>query len=755
MSNKEEKIAPYSTTYDLSKCDKEPIHIIRLIQAHAALLLTTIDTYQILHASGNTQQVLGTAPLELLGKNLTDFLESSLLEEISTGLAKEYMEDFNPLQVSFFGEFKLEHHQNLIIHRTEQGLLLEFEARHQSTSQYSFLGKVDRSIQKIQQLRNVDQLFDQVAKEIKSLTAYDRVMIYRFDEQKNGEVIAEAKEEWLEAFLNLRYPAADIPSQARALYLRNQIRIIYDTLATPAPIEPALHPQTGEPLDLSLSVARGVSPIHLEYLSNMGVRATMSVAIIVEGQLWGLIACHHHEPKLIDYRLRRLIQFMGKIISGHLALHATNEFRRLNIMTNKVRSQLFEQMGKEWDIVGGLTQNNPSFLDLVQATGGGILLDKQLHLLGDTPSVREIEALIDWLKANHTSAVFSTQQLMNHFPPAKDYAKIAAGLLSIRITASEFVLWFRPEIRQTVNWGGEPNKTFLETKDGPRLSPRKSFEKWQQIVEFTSAPWLNHQIEAAIALRNNIKDFIIQKYEEVKQLNEDLLKAYQNMESFNFTVSHDLRAPLRGIKGFAEILKEDYFDQLDDYGKSVIESIVGSVGKMNAFINDILEFSRFDKTKLLISGLDLPGQIAESWKVIGHAYPDQKEVTLNLQNLPATIYADHRLFRYLLDNLLSNAVKYTRGRPSRTIEVGGKQTADSTQFYIKDNGIGFDMRYADRIFAVFHRLVAEDQYEGNGVGLAIAKKIVKRHQGHIWVESQTGIGTTFYCEFAVPKLLKE
>lgn len=754
MNHNTESSSPYAVSYDLSRCDEEPIHIIRQIQSHAALLVVSFPDYTILHASLNTKEILGIPPVDLLSQNLNRFLDSQYLEQISTNLLQEHIEDGNPIQIDFFGSQKLEEHQNLIINKTSQGILLEFEQRFGGVSRSKFFHRMDRAIQNIQEIQEMDQLFESAAKEIKVLTDYDRVMIYQFDKDYNGTVIAEVKEDQLEAFLGLRYPASDIPSQARALFLKNQVRIIADTKALPSPIRPSLNPQTEEPLDLSLSVARGVSPIHLEYLSNMGVRATMSVAIVLEGKLWGLIACHHYTPKLIDYRLRTMIRFLGRVISGHLTLHATNEFRRLNLQVNKIRSQLFERMGEEWDVVGGLTQSNPSFLDLTEASGGAILLDKQLHITGKTPPVQEVEKLIDWLKHSQSSSVFSTQHLSSVYPAAKGYAAQAAGLLAIRITENEFILWFREEVRQLVTWGGNPEKAISKSEEGFRLSPRKSFEKWQQEVAYTSTPWQNYQIDAAIALRNDVKDFIIQKYQEVKELNADLLKAYQNMESFSYTVGHDLRAPLRSIKGFAEIIQEDYYHQLDEYGKSAIQAIISSVGKMNAFINDILEFSRFDKVKLLISELNLEEQVRESWNILVQGYAHEQKITLHFNQPPKTIFADHRLFRYVLDNLLSNAIKYSKDSIVNKIEVGGKQKEEYTQFYIKDNGIGFDMQYAERIFAVFHRLVNEDEYEGTGIGLAIVKKIIERHKANIWVESELGKGTTFYCEFKRPQGIK-
>lgn len=737
----------YTTDYDLNNCDKEPIHIIRVVQSYACLIGIDPDSHTIIHVSDNAGQILGVDSTALLSSKINDYLHPEIMEQIQTGLQENDFHSINPIILKSFAGSVLDQTYHLIAHLQGQTVIFEIEARDRQVSSSRFLQRSDRTVQKIQSARDVNNLFHETAREIKALTGYDRVMIYQFDENYNGIVIAEAKEEHLSPFYQLRYPASDIPKQARALFLRNQVRIIVDTHSEPAQIIPAVHPETGDPLDQSDCVARGVSPIHIEYLINMGVRASMSVAIIKENKLWGLIACHHYQPKLVDFRLRNMIKFLSRIISGHLALQEAHDFREQGLQTSIVRSHLLEQMSRNWSVLEGLTGNKFTLLDLNRSSGAALLLDGRLHTIGECPPDNKIMELIDWLNKHVENSVFSTNELSKHWPGGKEIVAKASGLLSLQIahTPPEYILWFRPEVIRTVNWGGNPEKAVSFSEEKVRLSPRKSFEIWKQQVSNTASPWNRNDINAAIALRNDIKEIIIEKYQEIKQLNQNLIEAYKDLESFSYSVSHDLRMPLRTIEGFSQILEEDYKDKLDEYGQQVIQTISSSIGKMNAFINDLLSLSKISRNDLIINKLNLKNQIQEQWEVFPEA--DRKRVRFILKEPMPPIFGEITSLRQLLANLLSNAIKYSRHQESPQIEMGAYPEANSTVLYIKDNGIGIAPKHYNKIFDVFSRLVSDAEYEGTGVGLAIVRKIVEKHQGEIWLESELGKGATFYCRF--------
>ncbi len=748
MTNNSSELKAYAIEYDLSNCDKEPLHFIRLVQDQGCLLAVDPSTRKIIHVSDNVKRFYDKSPEDLLGTDYQLLFPKDVLNHLSPIPKAEELLQRNP--ISFNTTLKGEIYSwHLLAHINDQGyLILTVEPIDPDYNSIEFLKKIDQAIQKVQATDKTKALLQTASQQVKLLTGYDRVMIYQFDEQYNGAVVAESVEAQFEPFLDLHYPASDIPKQARAAYLRNKIRLIADVNGQAASIIPALHPQSQSPLDTGLLSIRGVSPIHLEYLRNMGVGATMSVGIIVNDQLWGLIACHHYRPKFVEYRTRQLIKFIGMIISGHLALQSANAYRQQVLQTNLVRSQLFDQMDQDWDVRHGLINGNPNILNITSGEGAALFLDNQLYLLGTTPNKTQILQIINWLSDQQPGSVYHTKCLSKDWEKAIGFAHVASGLLSIRISdvAKDYILWFKPEMEQTVTWGGNPNKAVTVTKEDVRLSPRKSFDKWKQQVKHTSSEWPSHEISIAQSLRNDIKDFIIQKYQEAKRINQELTESYEELDSFSYTVSHDLRAPLRIIAGYSEVLKEDYGDKLDSYGNNVLNTIINSAGRMNSFINDILAFSRLGRQQLSITAVDLRQQFEEIWEELILLEPKERKIKSILPtNFPET-YGDRRLTRQLLHNLISNAIKYSRATEEAIIEISVEPGDRFNTFKVSDNGIGFDMKFAEKLFIPFHRLVSTDDYEGTGVGMAIAKRIIDQHQGKIWVESQKGIGTEFYFE---------
>ncbi len=236
----------------------------------------------------------------------------------------------------------------------------------------------------------------------------------------------------------------------------------------------------------------------------------------------------------------------------------------------------------------------------------------------------------------------------------------------------------------------------------------------------------------------------------MRQLNDELAAAYEELRQFSYTVSHDLRSPLRTIEGYARILEEDYAPHLDSEGRKVIQTIVQGVGKMDRFIQDILEVSMLGQNKLSPTYVDIQSIIESIWHDLVAAEKQGRQIELRMHKPLPAVYTDNTLIKQLLANLLSNAVKYTRNREKAVVEVGGTDYDDRTEFYIQDNGIGFEKQEEDKVFAVFSRLVTEQEYEGTGIGLAIVKRVVDRHRGRIDVDSKPGMGTTFRLVFPKP-----
>ncbi len=741
----DKRLELYPYKVDLHNCEDEPIHIIQLVQTHACFLACDPDTLHILQLSQNTALIFDKPYESLLNRPITEVIDRELVQLVKETYDRgDSLMQLNPLRVEV-GQGPDARFYNLIVHQSGELIMFELEPYQSENSNIAFQQKVGDAIKRIQREQDISTLTSLAVREVRRITGYDRVMMYRFDEAYNGEVIAEDKAEHLEAFLGLHYPATDIPRQARELFLKNKVRTIADVADPGVRITPGLHPVSKAPLDLTHSVSRASSPIHLEYLENMGVGATCTIAITHDDKLWGLFACHHYSPKFVDYGLRMTCQFIGQIFSGHLALQAMNEFRQAVLGVNLIKSKLAEQMITDGNIIAGLTQGSETLMSLIDCQGAAICFEGQIILLGECPTRAEVYQLAQWLDGQQIDSVFHTQSLSNLYAPAEVYVEKASGILAIRISnrPEEYIFWFKPEYSQEVFWGGNPEKAMTTSEDGVRLSPRKSFAKWRQQVEKTSKPWQPYEINAALALRSDIKEYAMQKYGEVRQLNQELSEAYQDMESFSYSVSHDLRRPLRSIDGFAKILLEDYADQLDSYGKKVVGTIIESTGKMSNFINDLLKFSRLGRKELLLGEVNLETAIKEIYEELRAAEDPNRNIRLDLQAPLPNIQADQVLFQHVLSNLISNAVKYSRQTPEAVITVMGTDTPQMTTLSISDNGVGFDMKFADKIFGVFNRLVHDEAFEGTGIGLSIVQRIVQRHQGKIEVQSEPGVGTTF------------
>ena len=747
---------PYVRQYDLSNCDEEPIHQIRLVQSHATLFAEDVRTGRIVFAADNSLEVLGVPHHALLGKTPASLLAEATLMEVHRASAEQDFGRYNPLRPQLVNDPSgMDLH--LIVHEHDGMRLYEFEPRHPEVSSIDFIDQVDTATQRIQNAGDIQRVFDTTVREVQRLTGHDRVMLYRFDAEGHGEVIAEQRRPDLEPFLNLRYPATDIPEPARRLFVATGTRLTADVNDTPARIHPMVHPDTGAPLDLTYGVTRGVSPIHVEYLRNMGVGATLSIAIVEDGKLWGLIACHHYSAKFVDFKLRKILRFFAKIISGHLSLQNALDFRKSVLRVNRVKTQLFEQMAGDWDILKGLTQGERTLLDLNEAEGAVVHLDGELHRVGQTPSDATVHRVIDWLHEHTEGPVWHTDSIRRHLANGSDHN--LGGVLSIPIgkAPKEYVLWFKPPQTKVVSWGGRPDKVLEEDEAGNvRVSPRKSFAKWQQRVEGISEPWARYEVDAALALRSDITDFIAQKYDEVRQLNQSLSESYGELESFSYSVSHDLRTPLRSIEGFVQILKEDYGEQLDEYGRELIETILSSTGKMHDFIHDILNYSRLGRNELRIGPVPL-NELVQGIFQKNRVSPDnrERELEFSADDLPI-VEGDVRMLDQVFNNLIGNAVKYSANRSPSVVRVERLPAEPQwVKIAVRDNGIGFDMVYAEKVFDVFTRLVSDEEFQGTGVGLGIVKKVVQRHRGRIWVESEPGEGTSFFVELPLKHVPKD
>ncbi|MBD2532412.1 GAF domain-containing protein [Nostoc flagelliforme FACHB-838] len=752
-------------TIDLTNCDRELIHIPSLIQPHGILLVLQDPTLEILQVSSNTQELIGRQPEELLGKPLSDLLDAKQIKLIQQCIAEDF-ESVNPLNLSIKHQNKSIYFDG-IVHRLDNIIILELEPKKakDKTGFFDFYKQVKGTITRIQKAPTLVEMCQIVVTEIRRITGFDRVMVYRFDPEGAGSVIAEDTNQET-PFLGLRYPASDIPKQARQLYTLNWLRLIPDASYQPVALIPANNPLTNQPLDLSLSVLRSVSQIHLEYLQNMGVTASMSISLMHDQKFWGLIACHHSSPKYVLYNTRTMCEFIGQVMSVELANKEASEDIDYKRQLKSLQTVFVESLSQAEYFLDGMVQLKSQLLNLVSATGVVICSGDQCIQVGKTPSEAEVHALLNWIKPHLHHNLFETRSLTKNYPAAESFKAIASGLLALEISKvhHNYLLWFRPEVIQTVNWGGNPNKPVEVLSDGSlRMSPRKSFDLWQETVQGSALPWKPCEVEAVIELRSLVVGVVLRQADKLASMNFELQRSNAELDSFAYVASHDLKEPLRGIHNYANFLMEDYADILDDDGIAKLQTLVRLTQRMEDLINSLLHFSRLGRAELIRQPVNLNELVPQVIATLNIARP-QSEVEFRIPQPLKIVQGDRAQINELFSNLISNAIKYN-DKPEKWVEIGciesgsrnwevnqmpkeflPQSSVPSTQsFYVRDNGIGIPQEHLDKIFQIFRRLHGRDDFGGGtGVGLTIARKIVERHGGRIWVESTPTQGSTFY-----------
>jgi two-component system, chemotaxis family, sensor kinase Cph1 len=740
---------------DLTNCDLEPIHIPGLIQPHGVLLVLEPPTLRIVQVSKNTKEVLDRKPEDLLGKPLSDLLDDKQIQVIWQCLEKEF-ESANPLDLSIKRNGRLRHFDG-IVHALQPLIVLELERRSiKSSKNYlEFYQQVRGVIAQTQRAQTLLEMSQVVVESIRRITGFDRVMVYRFDKDGSGIVIAEDTNQET-PYLNLRYPPSDIPKQARQLYNLNWLRLIPNVSYDSVSLIPENNPVTNQPLDLSQSVLRSVSPIHLEYLKNMKVAASMSISLMQDQKLWGLIACHHSSPKFVPYLTRTVCELIGRVMSVELANKESSEEAEYKIYLKLLQTRFIEALSESRYFLDGILKMKSQLLNLANATGAVIFSGDLCIQVGGTPSIDEIRNLMSWIKPQLKNNLFETESLTKLYPAAEAFEGVASGLLALEISKAhnDYILWFRPELVQTVTWGGDPNKPVEVVSDGSlRMSPRKSFAMWQEILRGHCLPWKSCEIEAAIELRSLVVGIMLRQADEMAAINFELKRSNEELDSFAYIASHDLKEPLRGIHNYANFLMEDYANLLREDGVLKLKTLVRLTQRMETLINSLLYISRVGRAELTLSEVNLNELVQQVINTVSMARPEPN-IEFRIPRILPSVHCDQAQVNELLTNLVSNAIKYNN-KAQKWIEVGfidgmGKNSKSrNPTFYIRDNGIGIPQEHIEKIFVLFRRLHGRDDYGGGtGAGLTIARKVVERHGGRIWVESIVSEGSTFYFKLS-------
>jgi two-component system, chemotaxis family, sensor kinase Cph1 len=492
--------------YDSDFCGGLPIHLTNLIQPNGILLVIDKDTLNIIQASENTDSALGQPVDQLIGTNLLSHIGQDSFNTLLSKLDNKTNDKIPALWSINGSEYVV------LIHRKERYLLVEVDLNvrrkdHQDTfvNVYQELKYVMTAIEAATSLRDASQI---AATELKRISGFDKVMIYSFDSEWNGYVMAEATEQGMESYYGYTFPASDIPQQVRQLYLKNPYRLIPDRNYSPVKLYPVVNPLTNSFIDLSDCNLRSVAAVHLEYLANMNVTASMSTRILCKDELWGLIACHHRTPRYLSYEMCAAFEMLSGIISLKVTSLQSQEAHVFRDFITTIYAQLIESVYRGQDLVGAL-MHEAGAMKLFNASGAMMTREGGLITVGTTPERGELEELVLWLHTREVRQVFAVDALGREFEPAITWADKASGILVIPInsTRDQFLILFRPEKLRVITWGGNPADRIRFSASEKNYHPRNSFKQWQERVSGVSTPWRPEELEAARALRSFIYEF--------------------------------------------------------------------------------------------------------------------------------------------------------------------------------------------------------------------------------------------------------
>lgn len=736
-----------------------PIRDIDHIQPHGCLLVVHWHDLKVVQLSANTEAVLAMTTEQLLGRSLGTLLSPASIEQLQTALVRA---EKTPQRLTFQTTEKAFW---IYLHRQGDLVVLELEPDVSDPSDLESLQQ--QMIEALARFETADTLvnFAQILTDVVStLLQFDRVMVYRFLPDESGVVIAETKHSVLEAYLGLHFPATDIPAEARVLFLEKPLRWIPDINYQPAPLVPTLNSITAAPLDLSQTWLRGVSPPHVTYLQNMDVASSITIPLVNEQGLWGLIACHHGQPRVIDHKTRNAFVMLAKLANLELSRQQSQERHRYRIQNNHLVATLRQAIEQpEQSTQEALVQEAYTFFSLFEADGLTIVFEDEVAIAGNTPTQTEIASFIPWL-IEQGQDVWSTDRLGQQYPDSQAWNYQPAGVLAITIAlqqpqpASYHLLLFRPEQVQTVTWAGRLGDSLEVSETGElSLCPRNSFHLWKEQLQGQSPPWSAKDLEFAADL-NNMLLLAVLKFsaDALAAAAQQADIANQAKSEFLANMSHEIRTPMNAVLGFTDLLQPLVHDPV---AQNHLEAISSSGKTLLALINDILDLSKIEAGQMEMHYE--PHQLGQIVKDIQNIFK-QKAIAKGLklrtilgESLPDVLLVDEVRLRQILFNLVGNALKFTeQGQVDIEVDCtpGSAQAGANTidlKLSVTDTGIGIPVVDQQLIFHAFSQSEGQSKrhYEGTGLGLTITHRLTHLMGGTITLDSQMGRGSTFTCRF--------
>jgi len=722
----------------LQDCADEPITIPGSIQNHGLLFALNSRTLEIEQASSNTEALLGISSEDLLGTSILNLVEVENQERLRSLIAEAAENYVNPFVVELINSEGDQLRCNGLAQTGGEDIsILELEPLDLESplddNLENYFQLVQNSFLLTSKLWDAGEIAGLMAEKVKKFTGFDRVMIYRFAGDYSGEVIGEAVESDMESFLHLRYPASDIPEQARALYLVNWVRLLRDTEAEVVPILPVKHPRLNAPTPLSKSALRSMSPIHLQYLRNMGVRATLTISLIVDGKLWGLIACHHRAPKFVSYGIRATSSLYGVVMSAELARAENGRKMSEQNACEQGLVRLFSRLDPLENLEQSFSKSLPLLLKIFNADGAAFVSKEKSLAHGSSPSIPELRPLTEELSRLNSDQIFITDKAREDYPNTEAYGPMVAGMVAIPLGLHSWLLIFRDEQILTIRWGGNPNEEKIRDELG-RLTPRESFNEYVEQIKGRSVAWPDYTAQLVDELRSGLSGFVISKNRVLEVSNEEL-------QNFASVIAHEVKSqiqpPLMALMMVKEKCEDEKMDVLINLGTDALSTL-------SEFTTEMSEFSHMDVDVSSMSQTDLSEvarlAVDQAIESLSADHVSAKICNLPLRNVSRS--QSHHMF----SNLIRNALIHGPAEDQKDfqLEIGCQEADSNLIFYVRDNGRGIPECEQERIFEYFYRGTGSSERKGSGIGLGFTKRLLERTGDRIWVESSPGEGSVFF-----------
>lgn len=604
---------------------------------------------------------------------------------------------------------------------------------------------------------NLDKFLKILVGIVKELTGFHRVMIYQFDASFNGKVVTELVDPMhtRDLYKGLNFPASDIPKQARDLYKLNKVRLLYDRDLESARLVCRTVAELERPLDLSHAYLRAMSPIHLKYLANMAVRASMSISINAFNELWGLIACHSYGPRgmRVNFPIRKMCRLVGDTASRNI--------ERLSYASRLQARKLINTVPTERNPSGYIIASSDDLLKLFDADFGMLSIGGETKMMGKVEQTQEALAMLEYLRMRKFTAVLTTQDIIQDLPDLK-YAPgfyLIAGLLYVPLSVGgqDFIVFFRKGQVKEVKWAGNPYEKVIREGTTEYLEPRSSFQVWHETVLGKCREWSDEEVETAAVLC-----LVYGKFIEVWRQKEAALQNSRLTRLLLANSAHEVRTPLNAIINYLEIALEGSLDQetRDNLAKS------HSASKSLVYvINDLLDLTKTEEGQELVKDeiFDLPGCLQEATEpfTVDAKRKSIKYEVIEHPGLPHLVHGDHPRLRQAIANMTANAFQHTIKGFVR-VECYVVAVVESTarvEISVEDTGCGMSNEQLDALFRDLEQVEIdgeESKAAGElldlrdarnlGLGLAVVARIIRNMDGQLRLRSEKGKGSRFVLQ---------